>query len=66
MMFGAGPIEFIILIFVYISGGLLGAVLLGVGIALGIRWGFGWALKDLARDSELGAWLKQLLNPPDK
>ena len=55
---GIGFLEFIILIFIYPIAMLLGAVMLGIGIALGLRWGGRWLLKIIYTDPEFEKWLK--------
>lgn len=42
---------------------VLQLLVLGFGIALGIKWGGILLLKRIARDPELTEWLKQILNP---
>ena len=65
-MGGIGIVEFIFLILVYPLGAMFGAVMIGVGIALGFRWGGRWLLKIIYSDPELEEWLKRVLNPPEK
>ena len=63
---GLGFLEFIILIFIYPIAALLGAVMIGIGIALGLRWGGRWLLKIVYTDPEFEKWLKQVLNASEK
>ena len=52
----------IILFLLYASGAIFVTVMLAVGIAWGIRWGITWSLKEISRDPELEAWIKQVFN----
>ena len=61
-MGGIGIVEFIFLILVYPLGAMFGAVMIGVGIALGFRWGGRWLLKIIYSDPEFEKWLKRVLN----
>ena len=65
-MGGPGFAEFIILIFVYIAGAMLMTVMVGVGIALGFRWGSKWLWKAIYNDPEFEKWLKRALNASEK
>ena len=56
----------IILFLLYASGAILVTVMLAVGIAWGIRWGITWSFKEIAKDPEIEAWLKQVRNPTEK
>ena len=63
---GIGFLELIILILIYPIAMLLGAVMLGIGIALGLRWGGRWLLKIIYTDPEFEKWLRQVLNASEK
>ena len=63
---GVGFLELIILILIYPIAMLLGAVMLGIGIALGLRWGGRWLLKIIYTDPEFEKWLRQVLNASEK
>ena len=65
-MGGPGFGEVILLLLVYPLGAMLGTVMIGVGIALGFRWGGRWLLKIIYSDPELEAWLKRVLNTSEK
>ena len=65
-MGGPGFAEFIILIFVYIAGAMLMTVMVGVGIALGLRWGSKWLLEAIYSNAEFEKWLKRVLNASEK
>ena len=65
-MMGIGFLEFIILILIYPLAMLLGAVMIGIGIALGLRWGGRWLLKIIYTDPEFEKWLKQVRNASEK
>ncbi len=60
-MMGIGVFEFIILILIYPLAAMLGAVMLGIGIALGFRWGGRWLLKIIYSDPEFEKWLKGVI-----
>ena len=59
---GIGFFELISLILIYPLAAILGAVMLGIGIALGFRWGGRWLLKIIYSDPEFEKWLKRILN----
>ncbi len=59
---GIGFFEFISLILIYPIAAILGAVMMGIGIALGFRWGGRWLLKIVYTDPEFEKWLKRILN----
>ena len=61
MMGGPGLAEFIFLILIYPIAGILGAVMIGIGIALGFRWGGRWLLKIIYTDPEFEKWLKRVI-----
>jgi hypothetical protein len=63
-MMGIGFFELISLILIYPIAMLLGAVMLGLGIALGFRWGGRWLLKIIYTDPEFEKWLRQVLKEP--
>ncbi len=65
-MMGIGGIEIIILLLLYPLGALFMALVIGVGILLGFRWGGKWLVKALYNDPEFEAWLKRVLNPSKK
>ena len=65
-MMGIGFFEFIILILIYPIAAMLGAVMVGIGIALGFRWGGRWLLKIIYTDPEFEKWLKRVLNTSEK
>ena len=65
-MIGFGFFEFITLILIYPIAMLLGAVMLGIGIALGLRWGGRWLLKIIYTDPGFEKWLKGVLNASEK
>ena len=65
-MMGPGFAEFIILILVYIAGAMLMTVMVGIGIALGLRWGGKWLLETVYSNPEFESWLKRVLNAPEK
>lgn len=65
-MGGPGFAELIILIVMYPLAAIFGAVIIGIGIALGFRWGSKWLLKAIYSDPELEKWLKRVLNSPEK
>ena len=56
----------IVLFLLYASGAIFATVMLAVGIAWGIRWGITWSFKEIARDTEIEAWLKRIFNPSEK
>lgn len=58
--------EFIILILIYLLAAMLGVVMLGIGIALGFRWGGRWLLKIIYSDPKFERWLKRILNTSEK
>lgn len=60
-----GFLEFLILISIYPLAALLGAVMIGIGIALGFRWGGRWLLKIIYTDPEFEKWLKGILSPSE-
>ena len=66
MMGGPGFGEVILLLLVYPLGAMLGAVMIGAGIALGFRWGGRWLLKIIYSDPEFEKWLRQVLNTSEK
>lgn len=66
MMGGPGFAEFIILILVYIAGAMLMTVMVGIGIALGLRWGGKWLLEAIYSNAEFEKWLKRVFNPSEK
>ena len=61
-----GPLEFIVLIVIYPLIAIFTAVTIGVGIALGFRWGGRWLLKIIYSDPEFENWLKRVLNASEK
>ena len=65
-MMGIGGIEIIILLLLYPLGALFMALMIGVGILLGFRWGGKWLVKALYNDPEFEAWLKRVLNASEK
>ena len=65
-MMGIGIVEFIFLIMVYPLAAIFGAVMIGVGIALGFRWDGRWLLKIIYSDPEFEKWLQRVLNPSEK
>lgn len=66
-MVGPGFLDFIVMILViYPIAAILTAVTIGVGIALGFRWGGKWLLKAIYNDPEFENWLKQVLKPSEK
>ena len=65
-MMGIGFLEFILLILIYPIAAILGAVMLGIGIALGFRWGGRWLLKIIYTDPEFEKWLKKILNASEE
>ena len=65
-MMGIGGIEIIILLLLYPLGALFMALMIGVGILLGFRWGGKWLVKALYNDPEFEAWLKRVLTSPEK
>ena len=65
-MMGFGFLEFIVLILIYPLAAMLGAVMMGIGIALGLRWGGRWLLKIIYTDPEFEKWLKQVLKASEK
>ena len=66
MVGGPGFAEFIFLILIYPLGAIFGAVIIGVGIALGFRWGGRWLLKIIYSDPEFERWLKRVINASEK
>lgn len=64
-MMGIGFFELIFLILIYPLAALLGAVTIGIGIALGFRWGGRWLLKIVYTDPEFEKWLKRIFNPSE-
>ena len=66
MMGGPGFGEVILLLLVYPLAAMLGAVMIGAGIALGLRWGGRGLLKIIYNDPEFEKWLKQVLNASEK
>ena len=65
-MMGIGGIEIIILLLLYPLGALFMALMIGVGILLGFRWGSKWLVKALYNDPKFEAWLKRVLNASEK
>lgn len=65
-MGGPGLAEFIFIILMYIAGAMFMAVMIGIGIALGFRWGGRWLLEVIYSNSEFEKWLKRVLNPSEK
>ena len=65
-MIGIGGMELIILLLVYPLGALFMALIIGVGILLGFRWGGKWLVKAMYNDPEFEAWLKRVLTSPEK
>ena len=69
---GRGPMggpsfpEFIILILTSVAGAMFMAVMIGVGIALGFRWGGRWLLEEIYTNLKFEKWLKQVLNASEK
>lgn len=49
----------------YVLGAFVLTSLLAIAIAWGLKWGIKWGLKEIARDSELEAWLKRVLGPSE-
>lgn len=60
-MMGIGFFELIFLILIYPIAAMLGAVTIGIGIALGLRWGGRWLLKIIYTDPEFEKWLKRII-----
>ena len=58
--------EFITLILTSIAGAMFMAVMVGISIALGLRWGGRWLLKIIYSDPEFEKWLKQVVNTSKK
>ena len=65
-MGGPSFAEFIILILVYIAGAMLMTVMVGIGIALGLRWGGRWLLEIIYTNPEFEKWLKRVLKTENK
>lgn len=65
-MAGPGFAEFIILILMSIAGAMFIAVMVGIGIALGLRWGSKWLLEEIYTNLKFESWLKRVLNPSKK
>ena len=65
-MIGPSFAEFIVLILVYIAGAMLMTVMVGIGIALGLRWGGRWLLEAIYSNSEFEKWLKRIINASEK
>lgn len=65
-MAGPGFAEFIILILMSIAGAMFMAVMVGIGIALGLRWGSRWLLEEIYTNLKFEAWLKRVLNTSEK
>ena len=66
-MAGPGFGEVILLmLLVYPLAAMLGAVMIGAGIALGLRWGGRWLLKIVYSDPEFERWLKEIFNTSEK
>ena len=61
-----GLVELIFLIVMYPLVAIFGAVMIGFGIALGLRWGGRWLLKIIYSDPEFEKWLKQVVNASKK
>jgi hypothetical protein len=40
--------------------------MIAVAVALGIRWGGTWLLKEISEDAELEEWLKRIFNHSEK
>ena len=57
--FAIGALAYVLVAFLVTS-------LLAMAIAWGLKWGIKWGLKEISRDSELEAWLKQVLNASEK
>ena len=65
-MAGPGFAEFIILILMYIAGAMFMTVMVGIGIALGLRWGSKWLLEEIYTNLKFERWLKRVLNTSEK
>ena len=65
-MAGPGFAEFIILILMSIAGAMFIAVMVGIGIALGLRWGSKWLLEEIYTNLKFESWLKRVLNRSEK
>ena len=65
-MVGPGFGEVILLMLLYPLAAMLGAVMIGAGIALGLRWGGKWLLKVIYSDPEFEKWLRQVINTSEK
>ena len=65
-MAGPGFAEFIILILMSIAGAMFIAVMVGIGIALGLRWGSKWLLEEIYTNLKFESWLKRVLNTSEK
>ena len=66
LMAGPGFAEFIILILMSIAGAMFIAVMVGIGIALGLRWGGRWLLEEIYTNLKFERWLKRMLNTSEK
>ena len=65
-MVGPSFAEFIILILTSIAGAMFMAVMIGIGIALGLRWGGRWLLEAIYGNPEFERWLKRVINASEK
>ena len=65
-MMGISLFELISVILIYPIAAMLVAVMMGIGIALGFRWGGRWLLKIVYTDPEFEKWLKRVLNASEK
>lgn len=65
-MGGPGFSEFIILILMAIAGAMFMVVMIGVGVALGFRWGSRWLLEEIYTNLKFERWLKRVLNTSEK
>ena len=66
MMGGPGFGEVILLLLVYPLAALFMALVIGIGIMLGFRWGGKWLVKAIYNDPEFERWLRGIINPSEK
>lgn len=65
-MMGVGLFELIFLLLLYPLAALFMALVIGIGIMLGFRWGGKWLVKAIYNDPEFERWLKGIINLSEK
>ena len=59
-------VELLILIPGYLAAYVATALLAVAVLAVGIRWGLTWTIKEISKDPELESCLKRILNTSEK